>query len=418
MNRLKQPGDSHYDVLGVSAGASDKEIQSAFRRLIDGQGYRVGIPLNRQWLRARQIKEAHATLGDPVKRKAYDEMLGGAPPPERWAMTAEDPATDQLVLPEADREAKVEEISPPEAIGPVEAAHIHIEPEPADEASMPSGEAGGLVEQDGHVDPAAAAVNDNEQIAARKWGAPIAVFLGLLLLLVSSWSGWNRLPPTREGTGVVASNGWRTGGLANQAPGAATSNLDRQGPAPANPPSAPPQPFERQQAGDEGGRQGAGEPAPQGAADDQPAAAGAPALDAPVAGPSSMATKAAAPPANAPAQQPPLANPPSIEPATLETGKADRPIGSPAEWIGGGPSDADNRRGRYQGSVEVQVTVEPGGHVSNCAPVRGSGNAALDELTCRLVVQRARFKPALDAQGRPVASQVYTSFVWGRRPRN
>ena len=88
------------------------------------------------------------------------------------------------------------------------------------------------------------------------------------------------------------------------------------------------------------------------------------------------------------------------------------------EWIGGGPTDADNRRGRYRGTVEVQVTVEPDGRVSRCAAVRGSGNPGLDALTCNLVQQRARFNPALDAQGRPVASQTFTTFFWGRRPRD
>jgi len=90
-------------------------------------------------------------------------------------------------------------------------------------------------------------------------------------------------------------------------------------------------------------------------------------------------------------------------------------IRSPAQWIGGGPTDADNRRGRYQGTVAVQVTVEADGRVSRCATVRGSGNAGLDEMTCRLVRERARFTPALDARGRPVASQAHTDFVWGRR---
>jgi TonB family protein len=93
------------------------------------------------------------------------------------------------------------------------------------------------------------------------------------------------------------------------------------------------------------------------------------------------------------------------------------PIRRPARWVGGGPTDADNPQGRYQGSLAVQVTVGPGGRVSHCVPVRGSGSAGLDAMTCRLVRDRAQFEPALDAQGRPVASQAYATFVWGRRPR-
>ena len=70
MNRLRQPGDSDYDVLGVSPQATDEEINRAFRQLIDGEGYKIGVPLNRQWLRAHQIKAAHANLVNPAKRRA------------------------------------------------------------------------------------------------------------------------------------------------------------------------------------------------------------------------------------------------------------------------------------------------------------------------------------------------------------
>ena len=100
MTRLRQPGDSDYDVLGVLPGATDEEINLAFRQLIDGQGYKVGIPLNRHWLRAHQIKTAHATLADPDKRRAYDGSLSQASDSAAWAFTAIDTATDELILPE------------------------------------------------------------------------------------------------------------------------------------------------------------------------------------------------------------------------------------------------------------------------------------------------------------------------------
>jgi TonB family protein len=92
-------------------------------------------------------------------------------------------------------------------------------------------------------------------------------------------------------------------------------------------------------------------------------------------------------------------------------------VGSAAQLIGGGPTKVDNPRGRYVGSVIVQFTVQADGRVSNCGPVRGSGNADLDALTCRLVEERMRFKPALDAQGNPVASTAHARYEWGRRRR-
>ena len=96
MNRLRQPGDSDYDVLGLSPGATDEEIEIAFRELIDGEGYRVGVPLNRQWLRAHQIKHAHASLSDREKRRAYDEWLSRADREPR-VTGADDPAMVELV---------------------------------------------------------------------------------------------------------------------------------------------------------------------------------------------------------------------------------------------------------------------------------------------------------------------------------
>ena len=49
MDSLRQPGNSDYDILGVSPGASDEEIRNAFSRLIYDQGYRVGVPRPGVW---------------------------------------------------------------------------------------------------------------------------------------------------------------------------------------------------------------------------------------------------------------------------------------------------------------------------------------------------------------------------------
>ena len=114
---------------------------------------------------------------------------------------------------------------------------------------------------------------------------------------------------------------------------------------------------------------------------------------------------------------PPARIAPAITGATAGAGSSTGLVRRPARWLGGGPSDADNWGGRYQGTVAVKVTVGPSGRVSNCVPVRRSGNAGLDAMTCRLVQERARFNPALNAQGQPVVSQAYTTFVWGRRRR-
>ena len=62
----------------------------------------------------------------------------------------------------------------------------------------------------------------------------------------------------------------------------------------------------------------------------------------------------------------------------------------------------------------TSYTVQANGRVSGCVTARGSGNPDLDAITCRIVEERSRFKPALDAQNRPVASQAHAIYVWSR----
>lgn len=58
-----------------------------------------------------------------------------------------------------------------------------------------------------------------------------------------------------------------------------------------------------------------------------------------------------------------------------------------------------------RGRVEIAFTVETSGRVTGCSVSRSSGNAALDDATCRLATQRFRYAPARDAAGRPVAER-------------
>ena len=90
---------------------------------------------------------------------------------------------------------------------------------------------------------------------------------------------------------------------------------------------------------------------------------------------------------------------------------------APAKLIGGSLLNSDNPRGRLRGTVTVEFTVQPNGTVSGCKAVPGSGNSALGARTCGLVLQRLRFTPAQDAQGRPVASVTRATYTWGQTHR-
>lgn len=65
-----------------------------------------------------------------------------------------------------------------------------------------------------------------------------------------------------------------------------------------------------------------------------------------------------------------------------------------------------------QGRVGVLVRVGAKGDVSDCIVTASSGSPALDAQTCRIVWLRAKFTPARDASGKPVASTYQQSIVW------
>lgn len=89
----------------------------------------------------------------------------------------------------------------------------------------------------------------------------------------------------------------------------------------------------------------------------------------------------------------------------------------PAQRIGGALSDRDYPRdaGRAGGTVGIGFTVRTDGRVDGCRVLGSSGSARLDGLTCALVTERFRYRPARDASGQPVASSLRTAFTWGTR---
>lgn len=59
-------------------------------------------------------------------------------------------------------------------------------------------------------------------------------------------------------------------------------------------------------------------------------------------------------------------------------------------------------RERAVGDLPLLVWVDAEGRVEKCTPIRSSGYAEFDSVTCRRVEQRARFDPARDTDGNAV----------------
>lgn len=90
--------------------------------------------------------------------------------------------------------------------------------------------------------------------------------------------------------------------------------------------------------------------------------------------------------------------------------------GSPLRQIGGRISGRDYPEAPFRahigGTVWVRYVVGVRGRVERCAIERSSGNAELDETTCRLITQRFRFRPKRDARGQPVPGIVIEDHSW------
>lgn len=76
------------------------------------------------------------------------------------------------------------------------------------------------------------------------------------------------------------------------------------------------------------------------------------------------------------------------------------------------PAPEGGRAARRGTEVIVRVIVGVDGRASNCTVYRPSPDPEADRITCRLVVERLRFRPATDANGSPVPAPFYWRQRW------
>lgn len=87
------------------------------------------------------------------------------------------------------------------------------------------------------------------------------------------------------------------------------------------------------------------------------------------------------------------------------------PIG-PSNWLTDADYPAAAQREGASGIVKFILMVDEAGVVQDCSVEGTSGSALLDATGCVRLLERARFRPALDVGGNPVRSVFRSRIVW------
>lgn len=69
-------------------------------------------------------------------------------------------------------------------------------------------------------------------------------------------------------------------------------------------------------------------------------------------------------------------------------------------------------RAEEQGYVGYRLEIAPDGKPSRCEVMLSSGSQILDQVTCPLLLQRARFRAIKDSEGQPTAGVFRSILPW------
>ncbi len=88
-----------------------------------------------------------------------------------------------------------------------------------------------------------------------------------------------------------------------------------------------------------------------------------------------------------------------------------RPI-EPSRVFSGADYPIEALQEGEQGDVVIGFTVDVDGRAKDCSTIVSSGSSALDRQSCRLLMQRAKFLPALDESGKQIPVRVPQVVRW------
>lgn len=88
------------------------------------------------------------------------------------------------------------------------------------------------------------------------------------------------------------------------------------------------------------------------------------------------------------------------------------PLNNPGNWLGTNDFPFKSLMKGHNGLVRFRLDVEADGKVSACRILYRTNPDEFADLSCKLLMQRAKMAPALDAQGKPVRSFYISQIRW------
>jgi periplasmic protein TonB len=85
---------------------------------------------------------------------------------------------------------------------------------------------------------------------------------------------------------------------------------------------------------------------------------------------------------------------------------------APERWVSTTETLCWDHHCYAEGSLRFALTVSPAGRVTGCEIIESSGDARLDEQSCRFLTRRARFAPARDKRGKAVEGRFESRISW------
>lgn len=89
-----------------------------------------------------------------------------------------------------------------------------------------------------------------------------------------------------------------------------------------------------------------------------------------------------------------------------------KPIGNAGDWANARDLPQNLRAPGFSTTIRFRLIVDAAGNVSSCHIQEGD-HPQLAELTCKLMMERAQFEPAVDANGDRIVSYWRNAVWWG-----